>query len=140
MALPLSRVTRLEKFQCTAIEKTGPHDVVQYWGQVMPLIHLSKCLPGADTWSSPTDVDDSQQDTLEVVVLTIRSRSIGVVVNRIFDTVEDVFDVQPIRSREGVLGTVVVQGQVTELLDLDEIIEMANPALFAQLASMEVEA
>ncbi len=70
----------------------------------------------------------------------MQSRSIGLVVNRIFDTVEDVFDVQPIRSREGVLGTVVVQGQVTELLDLDEIIEMANPALFAQLASMQVEA
>ena len=140
MALPLSRVTRLEKFQCSAIEKTGPYDVVQYWGQVMPLIHLSKCLAAAETWSSPTATDDSQRDNLEVVVLTMQSRSIGLVVNRIFDTVEDVFDIQPIRSREGVLGTVVVQGKVTELLDLDEIIEMANPALFAQLASMEAEA
>ncbi len=60
MALPLSRVTRLEKFQRTAIEKTGPHDVVQYWGQVMPLIHLSKCLSDAETQSSRNDTDDSR--------------------------------------------------------------------------------
>ena len=63
MALPLSRVTRLEKFHAVPIEKTGPHDVVQYWGQVMPLIHLSKCLSDAETQSSRNDTDDISNTT-----------------------------------------------------------------------------
>jgi two-component system chemotaxis sensor kinase CheA len=69
----------------------------------------------------------------------MQSRSIGLVVDRILDTVEDAFDIQPLRSRQGVIGTFVVQGQVTELLDLDEIIQIANLAMFAQPASAAVE-
>jgi two-component system chemotaxis sensor kinase CheA len=139
MALPLSRVTRLEKFPWSEVEQSGQCEVVQYWGQVMPLIHLSKCLSGGGMQPPPTDTDLAEQGTLKVVVLNIRSRSIGLVVDHILDTVEERFEIQPLRSRSGVIGTVMVQGHVTELLDLDEIIQKANPALFTQLASAEVE-
>jgi two-component system chemotaxis sensor kinase CheA len=139
MALPLSRVTRLEKFALTDIERFGPCEAVQYWGQVMPLIYLSHCLSGGEIGSSATDAVDAAQETREVVVLAMESRSIGLVVDRILDTVQDAFDIQPLRSRQGVIGTFVVQGQVTELLDLDEIIQIANPALVAEPASAAME-
>ncbi len=139
MALPLSRVTRLEKFAWADVERSGPCEVVQYWGQVMPLIHLSKCLSGEELLLSPTDPADREQESLEVVALTTQSRSIGLVVGHILDTVEDEFEIQPLRSRAGVIGTVVVQGRVTELLDLDAIVQVVKPALFAEPASTGVE-
>jgi len=138
MALPLSRVTRLEKFAWTDVEQSGQCEVVQYWGQAMPLIHVSNCLSGAGLWPLKTDTVDAQQDR-EVIVVTIHSRSIGLVVDKIIDTVEGVFEIQPLRTREGIRGTVIVQGKVTELLDVDEIIQIASPAIFAQFSPAEVE-
>src|SRR5262249_18372883 len=44
MALPLSSVARLEEFSRSAVEKVGPQDVVQYRGEILPLIHISRLL------------------------------------------------------------------------------------------------
>ena len=139
MGLPLSRVTRLERFPWTQIERSGQGEVVQYWGQVMPLIDLSKCLAGQGGWPPVAESVNAAGDTHEVVVLTVQSRSIGLVVDRILDTVEGVLDIQPLKSRAGVMGTVVVQGKVTELLDVDAIIQMADPGLVQQLAGATAE-
>jgi two-component system chemotaxis sensor kinase CheA len=141
MALPLSRVTRLEKFSRTDIEQAGHREVVQYWGQIMPLLHISQALAMGGPGASPSNGDHAaaDKDTLEVVVLTHQERSVGLVVDTILDIIEDRFAVQDLMSREGVIGTVVVQGQVTELLDLDAIIRIMDPMLFAQLTSAVVE-
>jgi two-component system chemotaxis sensor kinase CheA len=140
MALPLSRVTRLEKLPLAEIEPLGRCPVVQYWGQVMPLVHVSSCLAGEGLYPSWVAADVGGQETLEVVVLTIQSRSLGLVVDRILDTVEEAAEIQPVATRKGILGTVVVQGQVTELLDLDELLRIAGPELFAQGSSVQVGA
>jgi two-component system chemotaxis sensor kinase CheA len=138
MALPLARVTRLEKFAWTDVEHSGQCEVVQYWGQAMPLIHVSSVLTGEGSWPSKSDTVDAQHDR-EVVVLTVQSRSIGLVVDHIIDTVEGAFEIQPLSTRAGVAGTVVVQERVTELLDLDEIIQIVSPTISSQLLSAEVE-
>jgi two-component system chemotaxis sensor kinase CheA len=142
MAIPLSRVTRLEKFPLADIERAGRFQVVQYWGQVMPLIDVSQCLadttdlpsqPLADSTGAAADDHPPQRETLDVVVLTMHSRCVGLIVDRILDTVEDVLRIEPLRSRVGVIGTTVVQGHVTEMLDVDELIQRADPAILAQL-------
>ncbi|MEE9148145.1 MAG: chemotaxis protein CheW, partial [Candidatus Tectomicrobia bacterium] len=141
MALPLSRVTRLEKFSRTDVEHAGHREVVQYWGQIMPLLHISQVLAMGGPWALPGNGDRAaaEKDTLEVVVLTNQERSVGLVVDTILDIVEDRFAVQDLRSREGVIGTAVVQGHVTELLDIDAIIRIMDPMLLAQLTSAGVE-
>lgn len=133
MAIPLSRVTRLEKFAATHVERSGLCEVVQYWGQAMPLIDVADCLSG-NTDSAAQQATGEAHDR-EVVVLTIENRSIGLVVDRIIDTVEGSFVVQPLTTRPGVAGTVIVQQQVTELLNLDEIIQIAGPAISFQLSA-----
>ena len=44
MAIPLSKVARLEEFPRTALERVGPQDVVQYRDEILPLFHVSRIL------------------------------------------------------------------------------------------------
>src|SRR5262249_24920882 len=123
LALPLARVTRLEKIPRAQVERIGHRGVEQYWGQIMPLICVAQAL--AALWALPTPGNGGATETgaMDVVVSTNGEHYVGLVIDRIVDIVEDTFTIQALRSRTGVSGTVVVQGQVAELLDLDTIIQ-----------------
>ena len=58
MAIPLSMVARLEEFPRALVERSGSQEVVQYRGQILPLIQVAKHLPnGAE---APTLADPMQ--------------------------------------------------------------------------------
>lgn len=46
VAIPLSLVSRLEDFPATVVERSGKQEVMQYWGQVIPLVRLSQVMFG----------------------------------------------------------------------------------------------
>ena len=46
MALPLSMVARLESFDASQLERSGSRSVVQYRGEILPLIELATHHPG----------------------------------------------------------------------------------------------
>jgi two-component system chemotaxis sensor kinase CheA len=73
---------------------------------------------------------------VQVIVHTRNLRSVGLVVERILDIVEDDLATRRPASRDGVLGSFVVQGKVTEILDVDGIIRVQDPTFFAQEQSM----
>jgi two-component system chemotaxis sensor kinase CheA len=54
---------------------------------------------------------------------------VGLVVDRIIDVVDEVITLEDAHARAGVLGSAVLEGRVTELLDLE------NPALVGVAAS-----
>jgi two-component system chemotaxis sensor kinase CheA len=68
-----------------------------------------------------------------VIVHTLNRRSVGLVVDRILDIVEADLSVQRPPGRKGVLGSIVVQGKVTEILDVDGIIRAQDPTFFAEV-------
>ena len=126
MAIPLSMVARLEEFPASMVEKAGSQEVVQYRGQILPLIRLSEII---HTYASRTSED---QDPLQVVVYSEQKRSVGLVVDRILDIVEETLSVQRRSSSHGLLGSAVIQQRVTDLLDVHGIIEAADPTFFEQ--------
>ena len=65
-----------------------------------------------------------------MVVYTDQGRSVGLVVDRILDIAHEAVKIQKHSGRHGTLGTMVVQGRVTELLDLKGIITTADPNFF----------
>ena len=69
-------------------------------------------------------------EKIQVVVYTDHGRSVGLVVDRILDIAHAVLKIQRHSGRHGTLGTMVVQGRVTELLDLKGIIQTADPDFF----------
>ncbi|MGO8815918.1 MAG: chemotaxis protein CheW [Terriglobia bacterium] len=137
MAMPLSLVARLEEFARSAVEKAGGRHVVQYRGKILPLIHLSSALAERrqEARISGSPLAEAEDEKIRVVVYTDQGRSVGLVVDRILDIAHEAVKTQKNSGRPGTLGTLVVQGRVTELLDLKGIIQTADPNFFNETVS-----
>jgi two-component system chemotaxis sensor kinase CheA len=125
MAVPLSDLARLEEFAPDEFEWTGDEEVVQYREEIMRVIRLKEILPERRSVQRGV-ADVENDDRIPVIVYSLPEGSVGLVVDQIIDIVEECLDVQRPPTRSGVLGSVVVDGRVTEILDLEAIVEMAG--------------
>jgi two-component system chemotaxis sensor kinase CheA len=123
MALPLSMVARLEEFPRRQVERSGDQEVVQYRGHILPLVQVSRHL-------SYPQITADQSDPLQVVVYSEAGRSIGLVVGKISDIVQETLTIKRDCPRAGILGSAVVQNRVTDLLDVVGIIRASDPAFY----------
>ncbi|MDR7280450.1 chemotaxis protein CheW [Catenuloplanes atrovinosus] len=132
VAIPLDTVTRLEEFPIAKIEHAGSREVVQYRGQILPLVRLSYLL-GA--------MPEETGETVSVVVYSEGERSVALVVDKIVDIVEDAMTARRNVDDDGLVGTAVIQQRVTELLDVRRAIVAADPNFYNDLQDeMLVEA
>ena len=105
-AVPLSLVARLEEIEVDSFEQSNDSLVVQYRGRLMPLVQI---------------FDDFQTKTegrQPVLVFSDGDRSMGLLVDEIVDIVDEQLDVELKSDRDGFLGTAVVAGKSTEMLDV----------------------
>ncbi len=121
MAIPLSLVSRLEEFPRAMLEQTGPRDVVQYRGEILPLVDVSREL--GRLAGSTIASHGSTADTVPVVVCG----SVGLVVGAILDIADADVAGRAKASRPGVLFTGIVQGRVTEFLDVGAVTAGVQP-------------
>jgi two-component system, chemotaxis family, sensor kinase CheA len=131
MAMDLSLVARLEEFKPEMVECAGDAQVVQYRGQIMPLLRVSDML--LDHNGNRHASGNAKRDlatTLQVVVYSEQGRSVGLVVDRILDIVEETIVPQQPSKRDGLLGSAVIQQRVTDLLDVRGFVRTANPDFF----------
>ena len=119
LAIPLNRVARLEQFDLKQTEMAGDIKVVQYRGQILPLVELSEFLH--ERRSGYGD-EEQESDLIQVVVFGEEGRQVGLVVKEIIDVVDEILEVRGKTSRAGVLGTATIQGQVTELFDVTSFV------------------
>jgi two-component system chemotaxis sensor kinase CheA len=122
MAVPLSMVARLEEFNQNMLENSDGRPVVQYRDAIMPLIFLSDVF---DLKTSRTE-----EDTLRVIVYTDQNRSVGVVVDKIIDIVEEAVTIKKGSLGQDLLGSTVVQDKVTDLLDVEKVILRIDPQFY----------
>ncbi|HLV85584.1 MAG TPA: chemotaxis protein CheA [Candidatus Sulfotelmatobacter sp.] len=121
MAIDLGLVARLEEFPLEAVEIAGDQEVVQYRGQIMPLVRVSQVFE-----SSLQQSATNPQESLHVVVYSDQGRSVGLVVDRILDIVEESFTIQPHLGRKGIGGSAVIQKRVTDIIDVPGLIAAAG--------------
>jgi two-component system chemotaxis sensor kinase CheA len=126
VAIPLDAVTRLEEFPRDRIEHAGSREVVQYRGQILPLVRLSHLL-GAYS-------ETEEGDTVSVVVYSEGARSVALVVDRIVDIAENSTTARREAEEDGLVGTAVIQQRVTELLDVRRAILAADPNFYTEVA------
>jgi two-component system chemotaxis sensor kinase CheA len=129
MAVPLQQITRLAEFSCASLESIGNREVVQYFGEILPLADLT----GRHLEAGKRDrsLSASNAGRLQALVYSQNGRQVGVVVEQILDTIEEsLVNLRP-ATRPGVTGSLVLDGRVTEILDLDTICAglMATPVV-----------
>ncbi|MBE9187847.1 chemotaxis protein CheW [Microcoleus sp. LEGE 07076] len=127
MAIHLSRVCRLEEFPHHLLERVGKQQVVQYRNQIMPVIYLSAVFGGGGGAANLPDGLDGRSraasDKLPLVVVSVgEQHQVGLVVDRIVDIVEQSIDIKGAATQAGISYCAVIQGQVTEILSVDAII------------------
>ena len=125
MALPLGLLARLEEFPASLVEKSGNEWVVQYRGKILPLIRLDIVLEERRT-RLRHKIKNVEPDPLQVLVCHDAGRTIGIIVERILDIVEDRALIKSQATREGVQHAVVINDRVTELLDIPAIQRIAE--------------
>ena len=104
MGVPLGLVARLEDIPREKIELSCGSPVTQYRGKLMPLITIDSGI-------------DQQKPTQPLLVFAEGDRIMGLMVDEIIDVVEDRLDIALAGIRPGLLGTAVIGGQATDVLD-----------------------
>jgi two-component system chemotaxis sensor kinase CheA len=111
-AVPLALVTRLEEIAVEKIEFSNGRHMVQYREQLMPLVEIE-------------GVSIRESGVQPILVFADDGRSMGLVVDEIIDIVEEQLSIEVVSSREGVLGSAVVKGHATEVIDVGHFLPMA---------------
>jgi two-component system chemotaxis sensor kinase CheA len=111
-AVPLGLVTRLEEIAADKIELSNGRYMVQYREQLMPLVQMN-------------GVSIQTSGSQPILVFADDGRSMGLVVDEIIDIVEERLNIEVAGSGEGILGSAVIKGQATEVIDVGHFLPMA---------------
>ncbi|MEQ8329937.1 MAG: hybrid sensor histidine kinase/response regulator [Longimicrobiales bacterium] len=106
-AVYLSQVSRLEEFAARDIEWADGRWVVQYRGELLPLV------PASD------GIDMAARDPRPVVVFSDGVRSMGLAVDGVRDILESPVKIERESTTPGLIGSTVIAGRTTELVDID---------------------
>jgi two-component system, chemotaxis family, sensor kinase CheA len=112
-AVPLALITRLEEIDARKIELSNGRHMIQYRGHLMPLISMN------------ANVSVKGEGAQPLLVFSDGSRSMALVVDEIVDIVEDRLDIQVASENEGVLGSAIIKGQATEIIDVGHFLPLA---------------
>jgi two-component system chemotaxis sensor kinase CheA len=111
-AVPLGLVTRLEELPSDKIEFSNGRYMVQYREQLMPLVAMES-------------VTIASQGAQPILVFSDDGRSMGLVVDEIIDIVEERLNIEVGGAASGILGSAVIKGQATEVIDVGHFLPMA---------------
>ena len=113
MAIRLVDVARLEGVKRSDLETSGQEQVVQYRGEIMPLINISKL------FNMSQELLETR-DKLEVVVHIHEGKSLGLVVEGILDIVQGTIDSK--RTSLNLLGTIITNNAVVDTINVKSIV------------------
>jgi two-component system chemotaxis sensor kinase CheA len=112
-AVPLALVTRLEEIDARRIELSDGRHMVQYRGQLMPLVTMDENIRVRSEGAQP------------LLVFSDGVRSMALVVDAIVDIVEDRLDIEVSGGKAGVIGSAIIKGQATEIIDVAHLLPLA---------------
>ena len=118
-AVPLGLVTRLEEIATDKIELSNGRYMVQYREQLMPLVQMA-------------GVTVQTQGSQPILVFADDGRSMGLVVDEIIDIVEERLHIEVAGQQDGILGSAVIKGQATEVIDVGHFLPMAFADWFSR--------
>lgn len=104
-AVPLSLVARIEMIDLTKVETSEGRPLIQYRGELMPLV---PCVGARDL---------EREGGRPALVFTEGRRSMGMVVDEILDIVEESINIGMEASAPGMMGSSIINGEATDVID-----------------------
>ncbi len=119
-AVPLQLVARIERFSTSDLQDVGDRKAISYRGGILPLISLEGIIS-----SQSLDVGGTE---FYVIVYTVGNEEIGLMASDIRDIVDykDTIDNRT-HKRAGIAGSMIVNGEILQFLDLYGILELDDP-------------
>ncbi len=112
-AVPLALIARLEEIELERVEYSNEKPVVQYRGKLMPLVTIDPSYTIGKAGRQP------------VLVFADREHTMGLVVDEILDIVEEELAVELATERRGYIGSAVIAGKATDVIDAGYFLTLA---------------
>lgn len=119
LAVELNQVNRIERVRTDEIETTGGRLALNYRGDILPLVTMS---PGAE---SNRGIALAPPAETHVIVFCFGHRRFGLIVDDVIDILNEPVDVRQPARLPGLLGSAILAGKITDLIDLAALAESA---------------
>jgi two-component system chemotaxis sensor kinase CheA len=104
-AVPLALISRLEEIDAQKIEWSTGRPMVQYRGKLMPIVAMTD------------DYKIKTEGVQAMLVFSDEDHAMGLAVDVIVDIVEDHMNVELTADRPGYVGSAVIAGKATDIID-----------------------
>lgn len=115
-AIPLEKISRIEKVDPEMIHRVGDSAFLNYRGESLPLIHLEEHLS-----VGPLPEDETER---YVIVPKTETPRAGILVSQIQDTLETHLGLKEQHRQSGIMGSAYVEGRLTLFLNTDELLDI----------------
>ena len=112
-AVPLALVARLEDIEVGEVEESDGKMMVQYRGNLMPLI------------KAHDDVQLATEGRQPLLVFTDNEYTMGIIVDEILDIVEEELDIKLVSDKPGLMGSAIIDEKATEVIDVTYFLSLA---------------
>ncbi|MGB4101111.1 MAG: hybrid sensor histidine kinase/response regulator [Alphaproteobacteria bacterium] len=112
-AVPLALIARLEDVDMATVEFSDRLPLVQYRGKLMPLVTID------------ANYTVKREGNQPVLVFADGDRSMGILVDKIVDIVEDRLQVEISTEKQGMLGSAIIAGKATDVIDAGHYLTQA---------------
>ncbi len=126
-AIPMTLVERLEYLKPERIEKTATGEILQYRGEVITVLRWS------DLLGEPAKQHDEDEEIYCLILSdgdTNSGKRMCLQVDDVEDIVEVAMDVKKSSDNPLFLGTTVIQEVATEVVNVFEVVQRADPEWF----------
>ncbi len=131
--VPLQLVTRIEKFSLSELQDVGNCKAISYRDGILPLLSLD-----ASVSTRPMEIIDDQ---FYVIIFMVGTNEMGLMVSDIKDFINYQEEIDSkTHKRPGVNGSMLVNGEIVQLLDLFGLLELDDPKWTMHLTSNDEEA
>jgi len=122
LAVLLELVERIERITAQAIEYIGGRRIMQYHGQVMPLMETGDITAAGSL---------NRENGLVVIVFSVAGREFGMVANMPVDSIDctTAIDRETLRE-QGIVGSVIIQSETVLIVDIATAVAAWHPEWF----------
>ena len=126
-AMPLALISRLQRFDRSAITRSGGRMIVAHDDELMPLQFAddSMTLPVSGEVTTLILSDDASE------------ASTGIVIDEVIDIMEDHLDLNTSTARDGIIGSVRLKDNTVDVIDIAHFLNSSKQDFFSQHAHMQ---